>query len=536
MGKVIKAHQPCPDCSSSDALAVYEDGTYCFSCQRRRGTVAVYGNEEKEISKISEDSTGKMNVGALTSIRDRGIDKEVCRTYSVTTDSTKHYYPYFNKDGVHVANKVRNYATKQFKVEGDITDSQLFGQQLFKSGGKYITLVEGELDALSAYQIFRCKWPVVSIKTGVTGSCKDVEQNYEYLMSFENIVIAFDNDEQGKKYAKKVAELLSPKAKIMRMRYKDANEYLTNQCSEDFEADWWNAEVYAPDGIVAGASLWDTLIEGPVKSEVAYPFKGINKMTYGIRKGELVTVCAGTGIGKSSFLREIIYHIFKKTSDNIGLMFMEENVRTTAESIMSIHLNKLLHLPDCDYTEEEYKNAFDKTMGTDRFYFFDHFGSNTIENIISRIRYLVRALGCRYIVLDHISILVSAQDSVLDERKTIDACITKLRTLVQELGISLFLVSHLRRPSTGSHETGSVNVSLSDLRGSHSIGQLSDIVIGLERNGQADCVIERHTTYVRVIKNRFSGLTGLCTKLHYDFSIGRITEAPLIDDEFVDEL
>ena len=138
-------------------------------------------------------------------------------------------------------------------------------------------------------------------------------------------------------------------------------------------------------------------------------------------------------------------------------------------------------------------------------------------------------------MLDHISILVSSQEGSLDERKTIDACVTKLRTLVQELGITLFMVSHLRRPSNGSHETNSTNVSLSDLRGSHSIGQLSDLVIGLERNGQADCIIERHTTYVRVIKNRFSGLTGQCTKLYYDYVTGRITEAELLYNK-VEEL
>ena len=214
---------------------------------------------------------------------------------------------------------------------------------------------------------------------------------------------------------------------------------------------------------------------------------------------------------------------------------MEENVRTTAESLMSLHINKPLHLPDTKYTNDEYKKAFNEVLASDRFYFFDHFGSNTIENVIARIRYLVRALGCRYVVLDHISILVSSQEGSLDERKTIDACVTKLRTLVQELGITLFMVSHLRRPSNGSHETNSVNVSLSDLRGSHSIGQLSDLVIGLERNGQADCIIERHTTYVRVIKNRFSGLTGQCTKLYYDYVTGRITEAELLYNK-VEEL
>ena len=522
MGEALKAHQPCPTCGSSDALSIYSDGTFCFSCR----TITKDGMEMSinEYTVKNAKTSSTLARGKIQKLNKRRITEETCRKYGVTVDEdSKHLYPYYNQWNEHVANKVRG-KNKTFSVEGKISDAGLFGQQLFKKGGKYITICEGELDAMSAHQMFDSKWPCVSVRTGAAGAVKDVSDHYEYLMSFDNIVICFDSDKVGAENAKKIAEVLSPKAKIMKMRYDDASAYLMEGKETEFSADWWNADTHTPDGIVAGSELWDVLVKGPEKSIVDYPFESLNSMTYGIRKGELVTICAGTGIGKSSFLREVIYHIFKNTDENIGLMFMEESVRTTAESLMSLHMNKPLHLPNVVYEDQAYEDAFKEVLGSNRFYFFDHFGSNTIENIIARVRYLVRALNCRYIVLDHISILVSAQDNALDERKTIDACVTKLRTLVQELGICLFMVSHLRRPSNGSHETNSINVSLSDLRGSHSIGQLSDIVIGLERNGQADCVVERHTTYARVIKNRFSGLTGQCSKLYYDFGTGRITE------------
>ena len=100
---------------------------------------------------------------------------------------------------------------------------------------------------------------------------------------------------------------------------------------------------------------------------------------------------------------------------------------------------------------------------------------------------------------------------------------TKIRTVVQELDICLIMVSHLRRPSSAGHEEGAT--SLSQLRGSASIGQLSDIVIGLERNGQHDDEKERHTTTVRVIKNRFSGLTGPACRVFYNTDTGRLSES-----------
>ena len=188
----------------------------------------------------------------------------------------------------------------------------------------------------------------------------------------------------------------------------------------------------------------------------------------------------------------------------------------------AIHASKPFHIPDTQYTEAEYDKAFNETLGSGRIYLFDHFGSTSVDNIINRVRYMAKGLGCRVIVLDHISIVVSAQDNG-DERKAIDEIMTKLRMLVQETGIALICVSHLKRPDGKGHEEGATT-SLNQLRGSGSIGQLSDMVLGLERNGQAEDSKERNTTRIRVVKNRFSGLTGPAGACYYDHTTGRMSE------------
>ena len=106
---------------------------------------------------------------------------------------------------------------------------------------------------------------------------------------------------------------------------------------------------------------------------------------------------------------------------------------------------------------------------------------------------------------------------------------THLRTLVEETGIGMILVSHLKRPEGNKgHEEGQTT-SLSQLRGSHAIAQLSDIVIGLERNQQGE---ESNTTTVRVLKNRFSGDTGLAGELFYNRETGRLTEQPFTQEAY----
>ena len=522
-------HIACEHCGSSDANALYSDGhTYCFAC----GVIeSESSHEDKERWKEAINRANAMKTeGEVKPIPDRGITRDTCEHYKVTQTGQKHIYPYADETGAYVASKVRTVANKTFSVEGHWGKSTLFGQSLFHKGGKYVTLVEGELDALAAFQMLGSKWPVVSIKNGAQSALKDCKANFEWLDSFDSVVICFDADEPGKKAAEEVAELFGVKAKIVKhiQNCKDACDYLKSGETKSFVDSWWKAETYVPDGIVAASSLWDEVSKPEQPAEALYPFKGLNSLLYGFRPAELVTVTAGSGLGKSQFLREILYHILNTTKWNIGGMFLEESVRKTARSIMSLRANKLLHLPDTKVSTEELHDAFQHTLGTDRIYLFDHFGSTSADNIINRIRYMAKACDCRIVFLDHLSIIISGQDNG-DERKAIDVMMTRLRTLVQELNITLIVVSHLKRPNGNQgHEDGQA-VSLSQLRGSGAIAQLSDAVITLERNSMSADATERHTTKVAVAKNRYSGLTGPACDLRYDVDTGRMFEVKLED-------
>lgn len=523
-------HEACDACGSSDAKAIYSDGSsYCFACQTAiRADSAVISNSGGKVLPMTHkaDSEAKKPItGQFLSIPDRGITKATCEAYGVKQSDTEHYYPYTDSKGNEVAYKVRTVADKAFRSQGNIKDAILFGQAMWNSGGKYVTIVEGELDALAAYQMMGSKYPVVSIKNGAQSAVKDCQAQYEWLDSYDTIVIAFDADEPGREAASKVAELFGSKVKIVKYGngYKDACDYLKDNKSADFVKAWWAAEQYVPDGIVAGSDLFELVMQPLQKAQAHYPYAGLNGMTGGIRQQEMVVVTAGSGLGKSQFMREVIWQLLCETQDNIGIMFLEESVKRTALSLMSLAINKPLHLAEVEADDREKKEAFDKTLGSNRLFFFDCFGSTAIDNIINRVRYFARGLDCKYILLDHVSIVVSAQDHG-DERKAIDEIMTKLRMIVQETGISLFVVSHLKRPDGGKgHEEGAAT-SLSQLRGSGSIGQLADMVLGLERSAQHEDPIERNTTRVRVIKNRYSGETGKACAVLYDKFTGRMTE------------
>ena len=535
MSKAIKQTE-CPSCGSSDANTLYDDGHwYCFSCQHytppERNEMTI--TKPAPIQGVVQTNFTKGEKGGLD---DRRISNTTASKFNVEVkrnvegEIIQHIYKYYDANSSHIASKVRTTKEKQFWSEGALSNAVLFGQNLFAAKGKYITITEGEIDAMSAYEMMGSKWSVVSLKTGAAGAVRDCKASYEYLNKFENIILCFDNDEHGK-----VAQLFEPnKCKIMRMELKDANEYLMKGQRQKFMSEWWEADVYTPAGIVNLKSLQETLYHEKECDTCLYPWEALNEKTYGMRSGELITFTAGTGMGKSSVTRELMHHILRSTNTNIGVLALEENIKKTAFNIMSVEADARLYIKEIrdQYPKEQLLQWQEKTIGTGRFYAFDHFGSLQNDEILNRVQYMAKALDCKWIILDHLSILVSGQDSD-DERRSIDMLMTKLRSLVEQTGIGLLLVSHLRRPAGDvGHENGK-EVTLSHLRGSASIAHLSDCVIALERNQQSHDSVVANTTNLRILKNRYTGDTGPAGNLLYNKTTGRLSE---IKDNVLDSV
>jgi twinkle protein len=292
----------------------------------------------------------------------------------------------------------------------------------------------------------------------------------------------------------------------------------------------WSSKAYRPDGIILGADIWNDIQTEDTYVTAQYPFECLNNKTHGLRKGELVTVTAGSGVGKSSFCRHVALSLLEQKY-SVGYIALEESVKRSALGIMGVHLKKPLHLTREGIDEKQLHTTFTSTIGNGNFYLYNHFGASAADNLLSKIRYLAKACNVDWVILDHLHMALSAlgDEHTNDERKLIDYFVSKLRTLVEETGIGLILVSHLRRSTEGDKgfEDGK-QVTLSSLRGSQSIAQLSDMVLSMSRDLKA----ENNIAKLQILKNRFSGETGNACSLHYDLATGCLAEVKteVLDD------
>lgn len=524
-GSQFIQHLPCEECGSSDANSLYDDGhQFCFNCRHH-----IAGEDQPETQSTTTDDASVCNLleGIIKGLPKRGIDEKTCQKYGYRIAKMYDQYvqaaDYRDSKGDRVAQHIR-YVDKDFGWTGNAAKAVLWGQHLWPSGGKRLVITEGEIDCMTVAQAFNLRWPVVSLPNGAAGGLKACKRSLEYLESFSEVVLAFDDDEAGHAAIAEVAPLLTPgKCKVAKYRgFKDANELAQAGRAKEVAYCIFEAEVWRPDGIVSGTDLWNTVNEKPTRGmDILYP--KLSEMLYGFDKGNLYLFTAGAGIGKSTCVWEIAVDLAQKHNQKIGVMALEDPLRKAALRAMSIYLNKPLNL---EWEEDEAKRAeaFKATVGNGGWYFYNHFGSTDIDNLLNKIRYLAVGLGCDWLLLDHISIVVSGLDEGTigeSERKTIDKLMTKLRTLISETGIGVLAVVHLKRVSgqkKSFNEGG--KVTLTDLRGSAALEQLPDVVIALERDQQDEEA--KHFSDIRILKSRWVGDTGLADRLQYNPTTGRL--------------
>jgi twinkle protein len=473
-----------------------------------------------------EGDNGFRVEGDLLPLLKRRINEDTCKHFGYRT-GTYHGKPcqfayYYDEMRKPIAAKLR-FPDKSFSFIGEPKKAGFYGQWLCRDKGKMIVVTEGEIDCLTVAQVQGIKWPVVSVPNGASGAEKTFRKHLSFLEGFEKVVIMFDMDEPGMEAAKECAKVLSPgKAFIATLPLKDPNEMLlAGRQSEIIDA-IWSAKAYRPDGVLSGKDLWNELSDTTVHTSYTYPFPALNEKTGGLRKRELVTITAGTGVGKSAFVREIAYDLIINHKLKVGMVMLEESPKRTMQGLCGIDMNKPIHT-GVAYTQEELRFSFEKLTNDNRLHLYDGFGSLSGADLIDRLRYFAVGLQCDFLILDHLSIAVSGLE-LQDERKAIDILVTRLRSLVEETGVGIIMVSHLRRvDGNKGHENG-VEVGLNHLRGSQAIAQLSDLVLSLERDQQGE---NPNESKVRVLKNRFSGITGIACTLEYDPDTGRLTQGVL---------
>ncbi|ATS93681.1 DNA primase/helicase [Pectobacterium phage DU_PP_II] len=542
-------HIPCENCGSSDGGSLYSDGhTYCFVCehstpangetlQSKRQTSGGYRAPQSSGGNGKPWAFGESN-GRYVDLTARGISKATCQKagYWIAKVNGQNYQvaDYRDQNGSIVSQKVRD-KDKNFKTTGSHKSDALFGKHLW-SGGKKIVVTEGEIDMLTVMELQDCKYPVVSLGHGAKAAKKTMSANYEYLDQFDQIILMFDMDEAGRQATEEAAQVLpAGKVFVAVLPCKDANECLLQGQQRALMEQVWNANPWVPDGVISAKSVKDRVREHLGSQEaLGLQFsgcEGLNEATLGARGGEVIMVTSGSGMGKSTFVRQQALFWGKTLGKRVGMAMLEEAVEETIEDLMGLNNNVRLRqseeLKSQIIEDGRFDLWYDELFDGDTFHLYDSFAEAETDRLLAKLGYMRAGLGCDVIILDHISIVVSASEES-DERKMIDRLMTKLKGFAKSTGTILVVICHLKNPTQGkAHEEGRA-VSITDLRGSGSQRQLSDTIIALERDQQGDVA---NRVLIRLLKCRFTGDTGVVGYMEYNKETGWLEPSSYAGEE-----
>jgi twinkle protein len=531
---------PCPQCrerggdKTGNHLIEFSDGNrYCNRCHyfEKVGETPPPTEQRESMTTLDEVFSFPSFGNPARMIGDRasahyGVKVE----FDERGEPYRWWYPHYSGDKI-TGFKGKT-SDKKITAVGSTKQGQLFGQAV-ANGGSFVVITEGEEDCLAVWQALTEQseldhWSpaVVSLSHGATGAVADISRNLEFFDQFDRVILCFDQDEEGAKAVDNVCPLFSDKAYVAKLTEKDANDMLKKGKATDLK---WaivkQAKRYQPDGIVNGADTWERYKNSSNVECIPYPWESLNDKTFGFRPGTVVTLTAGTSVGKSQVFREVMYHVWAATKWNIACIALEEDVGDSVSGLMSLRLGQRLHLPTVSIAEEREREVHEELFGDGRWSFYDHFGGMDDSSLFNKLRYF-GATGHRAIFLDHLSIIISEYAAEGGERERIDTVMTKLAKLAKELDIVIFLVVHLRKEGAGrSFEQGAVP-TLDDLRGSAAIKQLSWDVIALSRNQQHVDPYCRNVTKLTVLKCRFTGRTGPAGYLAFSEDSGRMEQVP----------
>lgn len=543
------------DCSSSDGMAVYQkeiDGekvndAFCFVCTNyfNHSQLEEFGVKIKEGKSKLTEVVDFSNIESIPfrGWKERGIGQPVSAKYGVHTevkndfDVVARYYP-STSDGKIVGFKKRITPKEFVGIGSTKATNELFGQSVFEAGQKYLVVTTGEEDTLAFAQALYSKkdnteyWtPVVSVTCGDGSIIKQFKANFEYINSFDKVVLAFDGDDSAQKYVEEAARLLSPgKGFIVKFPQgvKDASDMVKAGRSAELKQLFWKATPFSRVDVLHLSQMWDDFESEDNNVKIPFPasWSHLNEMMNGgMEKGEITVIGALTSIGKSSIINNVVYSLIENTRFKVGAMYLEGTKREVVRDLLSLDAGVNLRTANRDTVDiEALKHRFFENLAKkDQFVYVDHQGSISTSEIFDKLNYLAKAENCDVIIIDPVQAGVNSSDN--------GAIIEFMDTLLKfakETDTCVVAVSHMRKPS----EENPHAVTEYSLMGSSSLNQIAFNTILLSRDKMNECPIKKSATKLQLVKCRRTGNTGEAGWLRYDHNTTHLfaTSDPYIEE------
>jgi replicative DNA helicase len=255
--------------------------------------------------------------------------------------------------------------------------------------------------------------------------------------------------------------------------------------------------IQVKDASQAVASYYEHIKQSSSSSvpELCTGFTELDKWTWGIRKGEVYTVGARPGTGKSSFLITVANSLLKQGK---RVLFVSTEMPEQEVITKLIAVEKEIPCESLITGTLDTKGAVQRTSYLEYFAKCPWHFCNIYEPNDAEIRKVVEQVQPDVLIFDHLQHIASGDEA----HKSISKFIRALKSLAMEYGVAVMVASQLNRLAGGAMP------ELHHLKECGTIEEESCVVVLLHKEDQSGA--DEIPVVVKVAKNRY-GKVGVST-------------------------
>lgn len=359
-------------------------------------------------------------------------------------------FPYL-RDGVYVNGKYRNPVDKKAMQQEKDAEPCLFGWHLIDPKARTVVIAEGEIDAMTLHQV---GLPALSVNAGA-GNHQWIENDWERLERFSEILVCFDNDEAGDKGAAQVINRLGlERCKRMRVGAKDANQWLQDGATpEQFIEAARTARPMDPDELRTAADFMARVkaMFYPEHDAPLHPVLQLDQRMdwFEFRPGELTVWTGFNGHGKSLLLSQVQLGLMGQ-----GARFVVFSGEMTPEYLLKRMVKQATGI---DRPTPAYIDAVGEWL-RDRCFIFNQVGSATLKRLLEVFTYAQKRYGVSHVVIDSLMMTDVPEDGAGAMTAQKEA-IRSLCDFAKRTGVHVHLVAHPRKGKDEDRGPGKMDVA-----------------------------------------------------------------------------
>lgn len=208
-------------------------------------------------------------------------------------------------------------------------------------------------------------------------------------------------------------------------------------------------------------------------------FEDLDRMTRGLKPGELVLIAARPSVGKTAFALNIAANVCLDSHKTVAIFSLEMPAPLLVKRMLAyvgqVSLTRMdKHMGLSDSEEAKLVRAYDRLYDAELY--IDDYSMNTPSDIMSKCRRLKREHGLDLIIVDYLQLMTTGKAYESNRTQAVSSMSRNMKLYAGALGVPIVLLSQMSRDIDKRDDH---TPQLSDLRESGAIEQDADVVMFL---------------------------------------------------------